>query len=552
MTNHDRPWIPAAFGVLCVSLVLSANFAAWHGYFQGDDLDTLGWTRFAPFSEYLKWLASPLYAPNHFRPAGHVVYYFLWRTAGLSFPWYLLTLQMLHLLNVYLVWKLIRTVGMGQVAAGLGTLFFAFHMAVIDAYWKPQFLFDVLCATFSLGCLILFARRRFVLSFLCFWLAYKSKELAVMLPFVLAAYEFWIGERRWKPLLPFLIAALSFGLQGAVVGRKAHVGTPYALHFTWRALAHTSAFYFAKIFLTRWVGFVVLLAPVLFRDRRVYFALAAFCLFLVPLLPLSDRTGDTYLYVPLTALAVMVGVMAASPRGAQVIAVFLLFWLPWNYLHSRSSRRYELTVAAENRAYVGEARSFVLRHPDVDTLLVAGWPAALAPWGARGAFRLLYDRPVELHSSDEPALYQVMQRMPLVAEWLSPGRSLQEGAPANLSYIQLTDARSIFQLREGWGQLMNDARWFTSPATASIYRAPGDFFCTLRLVKAARSMPVLIDVLLDGRLLGVKRFRSTETQTMHWAASDVAGPAISVEFRVEDDRDEPLAQVSSFGFRPAQ
>ena len=38
-----------------------------------------------------------------------------------------------------------------------------------------------------------------------------------MLPAVLACYEWWLGERRWKRLVPFLLVSLSFGLQGLLL-----------------------------------------------------------------------------------------------------------------------------------------------------------------------------------------------------------------------------------------------------------------------------------------------------------------------------------------------
>ena len=39
-----------------------------------------------------------------------------------------------------------------------------------------------------------------------------------MLPVVLACYEMGVfGQRRWKPLVPFFAASLSFGLQGLLL-----------------------------------------------------------------------------------------------------------------------------------------------------------------------------------------------------------------------------------------------------------------------------------------------------------------------------------------------
>ena len=71
-------------------------------------------------------------------------------------------------------------------------------MALFDAVWKPMYVFDVLCATFCLLSVLMWTRRRWILSLLAFWLAYKAKELAVMLPAVLLCYEMWIGTRRWN------------------------------------------------------------------------------------------------------------------------------------------------------------------------------------------------------------------------------------------------------------------------------------------------------------------------------------------------------------------
>jgi hypothetical protein len=263
---------------------------------------------------------------------------------------------------------------------------------------------------------------------------------------------------------------------------------------------------------------------------------------------MSDRTVDTYLYVPITAVAIIVGVIALSPRGEQAVAALLLLWLPWNYLHSRSGRQYEVAAAAENRAYVSEARRFVAKHPNADTLIVAGWPKALASWGARGIFRLLYDTPPVVHDSDEGALHHVMQNAALVAEWHPRSQLLQVGTSESLSYLEMKDPRTIFQLGDGWGQAADFARWFDSDANAVIYPSAGEFVCTLRLVKMAKTMPVTIRVLLSGRVLGVVQFRATGTQSAQWRVSGIGDRAVPVEFSVEGDPSGPIAQALSFGF----
>src|SRR5207237_4234966 len=141
--------------------------------------------------------------PNNFRPVGHYYFHAVEEISGLNFPVYVGVLQALHVLNVWLLWLLMRPLGATAASAAAACCFFGLHMALFDNFWKPMYVFDVLCASFSLAALYCWMRGRWVLSFLAFWLAYKSKELAVMLPLLLLCYELWFGKRRWKPLVPF-------------------------------------------------------------------------------------------------------------------------------------------------------------------------------------------------------------------------------------------------------------------------------------------------------------------------------------------------------------
>src|SRR6266567_4313332 len=219
----------AALFLAMAALFLIANRAAYRGFFQDDELNNISWTRDIPALEYAKGLLTPRFFDNNFRPVGHFYYRQMSLRYGLDFPKYLPLMHLTHILNVWLVWLLARRLGLPPLAASLGTLFFAFDMAVFDVYWKPMYVFDLFCATFSLASILLYARRRYVLSFCAFWLAYKSKELAVMLPAVLACYEFWLAEKRsWKPLIPFAAVSLSFGLQGVLLNKN--VDNDYAFH----------------------------------------------------------------------------------------------------------------------------------------------------------------------------------------------------------------------------------------------------------------------------------------------------------------------------------
>src|SRR5205823_5513518 len=132
---------------------------------------------------------------------------------GLWFPPYVAVLQILHIINVVLLVWLLRRLKLPFLAASAGGLFFAFHMALFNVYWEPMYVFDLLCGTLCLLSFLAYVHRRFVLSFLLFWLAYRAKENAIILPAVFLAYEWLLGKRQWKPLLAFFGISLTLGVQ---------------------------------------------------------------------------------------------------------------------------------------------------------------------------------------------------------------------------------------------------------------------------------------------------------------------------------------------------
>ncbi|HWC00385.1 MAG TPA: hypothetical protein VG672_26945, partial [Bryobacteraceae bacterium] len=269
-----------ALFLLMAALFVLANRGAYQSYFQDDELDNISWAPHVPLSVFGEKLLTPRYQPQNFRPAGHFYFHETGKHFGLDFPKYVVPIHLLHFLNVWLVWMLARKLGASPFAAGAGTLFFAFHMALFDAYWKPMYVFDVLCATFCLASLLLYAHGRWVLSLAAFWLAYKSKELAVMLPVVLACYEYWFGKKRWQVLVPFFAVSLSFGIQGLLLNPNRD--NDYTFRFTPHALRTTSTFYAGRVFLAPYGGFLLVLVPLVWRDRRVWLGLALLLLFFFP------------------------------------------------------------------------------------------------------------------------------------------------------------------------------------------------------------------------------------------------------------------------------
>ena len=372
-----------------LTLFLVLNSGAYRGYFQDDEIDNLSWVPYLSPLDFVQGLVTPLYYANNFRPVGHFYFHALEKAAGLEFPVYLAVIQAFHLFNVWLLWLVARRLGAVPFAAVAACLFFGLHMALFDDFWKPMYVFDVLCATFCLTSLWCWARERWVWSFVAFWLAYKSKELAVMLPLVLAAYELWFGKRRWKLLAPFFLASLSFGLQG--VRGNPNKDNDYTFRFTAGAVATTSVYYAGRVFLLPYLGFVLPAFGLVARNRRTWFGLAMMGMFLFPLLFLPGRTFGAYCYLPFTGLAIALSGVAEAATPAAV-ALFLALWLPMDIHELRVRQRETLSRDNEARIWVEGVRGFAAGGQPVDVFVLSGAPAKFQFWGMAGALKYFYKR----------------------------------------------------------------------------------------------------------------------------------------------------------------
>lgn len=390
-----------------MALFLTVNRDAYRGYFQDDEIDNLSWAPYLGPLDFLKGAATPQFQTNNFRPVGHYYFHAVEEIAGLDFPAYVAVLHAFHLLNVWLMWLVTRRLGAKPLAAGAACLFFGLHMALFDNFWKPMYVFDVLCASFCLLSLWCYASQRWVLSFVAFWLAYKSKELAVMLPVVLLAFEIWFGTRRWKPLAPFFLVSLSFGVQG-MIGNP-NRDNDYTFRFTAAALAKTSAYYAGRVFLIPYLGLVLPAFAFLARNRRTWFGLAAMGLFLFPVLFLPGRMFSAYCYLPFAGLAIAITGIAevVSPAG---VCLFLALWLPMDIHELRVRRRGTLASDDEVRSWMSTVRRFAAGKERVDAFVFSGTPAGFHRWGVEGTLKYFYERSdLTVKSLSEPGAAALME-----------------------------------------------------------------------------------------------------------------------------------------------
>ena len=558
-------WIGLALFLAMALLFFIANRGAYQGYFGGDELDSLSWTPRTPVAAFAEDLVNPVYNARNFRPVGHFYLRIMSRAYGLDFPKYLLPLHLLHLFNVWLLWMVLRNLGASPFAASAGGLFFAFHMAVFDVYWKPMYAFDLFCCAFCLLSFLFWIKRRWVLSFLAFWLAYKSKELAVMLPAVLACYELWFGKRQWRPLIPFFLVSLSFGLQG--IFRNPNQDNDYTFRFTPAALAAGAKFYAAELFGIPFAGFALLALPFVRRDRRVWLGVAATVLFLVPLVFLPGRLFSAYWYVPLIGVAMALSSLADTRYGF-LAAVFLAAWLPWNYVDLRDYRREKLAEDADSRDYVAQLQAAAASFQGIPIFLYRGLPAAFPPWGTAGALRyLLPEVNVKVYPMEGRTAAQILQS-PAIATlvWVQPSHKLGIAVhypdSPDATYIMMNEVTPIWQLTDGWFGLEEGFRWTAPQATARLYRAPRAMQFEV-VLNVGPQLPATLGhtdftARLNGVPLGTARLTEAGIRTLRWPLPPGPPGTVEAEFQTDPPYHAPGSDprtlgipVVSFGFLPS-
>ncbi|HLG95648.1 MAG TPA: hypothetical protein VKX49_04985 [Bryobacteraceae bacterium] len=561
--GQRRSWIPLACFLAAAVLFYFANRAAYKGYFSDDDLVNLTWPTFIGNDVYIHGLLSVKTDIRNFRPVGDLYYRYLYRAFHLYFPAYVIALQLLHALNVLLVYLLLRELLFSSVAAGVGAVFYLFHAAVVEIYWKPMFIFDLLCATLCLAALLLYIRGHWLLGLIPFWLAYKSKEVAVMLPIAFVAWELWIGKRRWKRLVPYLVISLNFGLQAIWINHTLGQGNPYLLNFSFGLLAQTISFYSAALFFNMFAGMALLLLPIWLHDRRLYLGLVVMISLMLPLLLLPGRQLTVYWYTPMIGVAMVVAAVATrTPRWA--LAMLLVLWCSWNYLILRQKRPGILAEGARDRALVTALRDYSKRIPPVRAVVYENIPDQIHSWGVDGAINQVFGAEVQTGAADRPEGKQAMGKLPMaLIRFTAPPLAVQGLLRTNdgaQPYIRFTELVPEWQLGTGWYDQGSRLRW-TMPRAELILHRPekATAFEVLAGMSPGgldRDGPAEVSILEDGKTLGVQTL-SQVFQTLRWnlpaaAAGDKHISIVSKPARQGDPGDPRILgiAVQALGYTP--
>jgi hypothetical protein len=549
--------------LLLTTLVLFwvTNHGAYRNYFQADSLDNLGLAHAIGWDSLLKPLVVPTVPVDNFRPVGMIFLKLMSNTAGLRFHPYIEALQILHVINAFLVFLLLRKLGLSTLAACCGALFFAFHMALFTVLWEPMYVFDLLCGFFCLLSLLTYINGHWIASFFLFWLAYRSKENAIMLPLVVAAWEYRFGPRKWARLVPFFALSLILGVQA--LSHNVTRDSAYTLHFDLASIWKCIAYYSSQLLLIPFAGLAILLALFFRNNRRLFFGVVSFCALVLPMLLLPGRLFSAYLYVPLIAVAICIAALSEyQPKVA--IAAVLLLWVPWNYVNMRWLRTTELARSEKARVYVEAVAKVTRENPGVETFLYHGIP--MEWWAISGTAGFIRGGhgDLQVRSISHPDALKFMQSQKPVAilDWQPPlplVTLVRTPQTPDVSYINMDRRTPLWQLTSGWNLDNNGPfRWIAPLATARLAR-PADtkqFELLVNVVPAYLKYEphIHLRVLLDGHPVGERDFDSETVGPVRWNLDKAPTGPVTVTFEVTpgfrtSPQDDLMGlSLGSFGF----
>jgi hypothetical protein len=521
-----RSWVPLACFLAAAVLFYFGNRQAYGGYFSDDDLDNLGWPTYVGNDVYYHGLLALKYDGWNFRPVGSLYYRYLYRAVHLYFPPYVVVLQLLHGLNVALLYLFLRRLDFSRISAGAGALFYSFHAAVLEIFWKPMYVFDLLCATLCLITLLLYVRGRWIVALIPFWLAYKSKEVAVMLPAALLAWEWLIGERKWKRLIPYFLISLIFGLQVLWWNRTVAPGTHYAFQLAPEPVWQSVVFYSSAIFFSAYAGLALLALPIWVRDRHLYLGLIFTTLLIAPMLALHQVLATVYWYVPMIGMAIVIASIASrTPRWA--IALLFLIWLPWNFALLREKRGPILAEGARDRSLVAALSEYAREIPPVRAVVYQNRPEQIQSWGIHGAISLVFGPSVESASSETPDARAGMAKVPMaLIRFRSPPLTVRGLVRTNdglQPYLRFTDLVPESQFGAGWYDRGSTIRRIAKEAECEFHRPAEaiefDIVANVPRESLRRQGPSSVTVLEDGHPIGAVVLSDPQVQTLRWKLS---------------------------------
>jgi hypothetical protein len=367
----------------------------------------------------------------------------------------------------------------------------------------------------------------------------RTKEFGIVVPAVLLGYEMTLGERKWVRSLPYFLPAAIFGALGLIYNSQQH--SSYSFQFGLASIWKTTLFYASVLFGNRYTGFLILLVPILVRDRRVYFGLVVVALGLAVYVLLPERRYAVYLCFAMTGVAMMAAVLAL--KYPRVTAALLLAWAVRQYVLIHRNTAATVVAGADRRAFVDAVR----RVPDSPIYVWDNIPASMHSWGVDGTLYLFHK--------------DIQKILPIGAQGLTPGpgmlwinwdaaaRRLDAAPfhPEEVAYVREDRPAPPWQFRAGWQSQVNGYRRISKQATVRLYRAPN---VTEVEWDACSTAPAELRTFVEGEELPKIVFQQErqEEKCVHGKGTLKPGPSalVSLDFLISDP--PGTARIGDFGF----
>jgi uncharacterized protein (TIGR03437 family) len=357
----DRALAALGIGLIC-AYFLSLTSKAPQVFFTPDDCMNLyrSWI-FSP-AELIKanllfFLSSPFQ-----RPLGSVFYAAIFHFTQFHARWFHIVDLCVLTANILLTYAAARRLSNSRVAGLLTALFACYEARFTSLYYDTGFVYDVLTYFFTLAALLVYLRARQggrapargAIAAVCalFVCGLNSKEMAIMLPAFLLAYEALYNpppkpaaplKKRWsrdaikdwlwngRRLVVALCAVSVIFAIGRSLGSDALThNAAYQPQFTWHRFMQTSrgfleavfpAYHFTQSLMLLFWG-ATAAAAALARSRALAFAWIFAMASVAPVAFVTPRGGPQY-YVPLFGWSLYAGVAGAwvAPRFLRVITL---------------------------------------------------------------------------------------------------------------------------------------------------------------------------------------------------------------------------------------
>jgi hypothetical protein len=346
-----------------------------------------------------KLKTDPLYLyqvpPENFRSVSYLVFGTLKQIAGYrAWPFYVFNIG-LHIVNILLLWRLLRLVIEDKTTAGLAVLLFAVFQAPQEAVMWLAAMNETTLLCFTLLTLLSWSAKRYAFAGLFYLLALFSKESAIIIPAFVVLLDWYRQQRRpWHSYMFLLFPALLFFAIFLVTVSNNFMLTSRSYAVGFQAIVVLGK----SIHRLLWPWFYIIAAVAWFRMRRAP-SLAAIggCLGVVvitmaPYMFIAYQTSlpSRQLYLASAVLMTLFALLLRPLRDTALLKVVIAAFVAFNvgYLWLRKDGQFEERAAPTTELIIALQRvrpqrtiikNFAYPFPEVAAAagVAAGWDETL-------------------------------------------------------------------------------------------------------------------------------------------------------------------------------